>query len=450
MPGRPHSSTGTRALDRDAERRQRDRLSVHADSLPSGTLRRVTDFDAELYLRQRGEQTLRSEDTAVFDECARVLAALGLLELTVAHDIVGVYRAARALRGSPWFDEGPDDDGSHGTPDYHVHDGGRDIETSFGKVRVQYLALAPTATRIAATVQLTPQGRGPNGGPSRYMPFHPHMPQADVRDDRGRRIALHFNGGGSASQWAGAFVADEGFAPGARWVEFCGERIDLVPVDSGATILVGSVGETPRERALAYLRFRTAQNDDHDWHHSSRTAAFDTIRATGLLTPEELEVGRVAAPRPGFHPHRHPHRGVAITSAHQSGGGAARRATQGRQGRVLVGATTPVFDGIVLSVLAVRGESSEFLVDVQGATARSDMLLDEGDITARLVFAASDDRGTAYSGGLSDWSEEGYGEFGGTLRFEPGIDPSATRLTLELTTRTVRTTVSIPLRWTAP
>ncbi len=411
----------------------------------------MTDFDAELYLRQRGEQALRSEDTAVFDECARVLAALGLLELSVAHDIVGVYRKARGLRGSPWFDEGPDEGGSHGTPDYHVHDGGRDIETSFGTVHVQYLALAPTATRIAATVQLTPQGRGPNGGPSRYMPFHPHMPQADVRDDRGRRIALHFNGGGSASQWAGAFVADEGFAPGARWVEFCGERIDLVPVDSGATILVGSVGETPRERALAYLRFRSAQDDEHDWHQSTRSAAVETIRATGLLTPEELVDGRGAAPRPGFHPHRHPPRGMAVvTSAHGPGGGPTRRrSARGRKGRVLVGATTPVFDRIVLSVLAVRGESSGFLVDVQGATVRSDMLLDEGDITARLVFTASDDRGTAYSGGFSHWAEEGYGEFGGTLRFEPGIDPSATRLTLELTTRTVRATVSIPLRWAA-
>jgi hypothetical protein len=120
-----------------------------------------------------------------------------------------------------------------------------------------------------------------------------------------------------------------------------------------------------------------------------------------------------------------------------------------RRGETVLGAVTPLFDGITVAVTALLASEEGFSLEVE---TRPDVSGGPFDLTLeapQLAWWARDDLGNHYLGESGSWS--GSGDHGsGTIAFEAGLDPKAKRLELMPTGPTERAVIAVPLELLRP
>ena len=129
---------------------------------------------------------------------------------------------------------------------------------------------------------------------------------------------------------------------------------------------------------------------------------------------------------------------------------ASRGRTGGPVGALPVGATTPTFDEVTISVVGLKSGDQDFAIDVRmiGPVAFGpfdNAALDRTPVTWR----AQDERGNHYLGSLGHVSGRG-DRIRTQVAFWPALDPQATSLDLMATATTSRAVIRIPLSWASP
>ncbi|MCU1657521.1 MAG: hypothetical protein JWO57_2177, partial [Pseudonocardiales bacterium] len=231
--------------------------------------------------------------------------------------------------------------------------------------------------------------------------------------------------------WHGYYEASPGPALTAAWLEIAGERVELIASPAIATVAVehfDAADEPIEHRAARYL--------DHLRHGENPTAwaiAADAFVRCGVLAADSVAV---TAPPPHLRPTGSgPSRGTP-PAAHPS--------PDDPTNRLIVGVSTPVFDGIGLSILELARQADGFELDFAGAgvVARphDGPAIDE----PTLVFTAVDDRGGCYGGRMAEFAADGFG-WHGRVSFAPALAPDAGRLAIAVGTENARAIVTVEL-----
>jgi hypothetical protein len=435
----------------------------------------VAEFDAELHLRLTGEGLLvdhPGEDGGAWetplDAVAHALVAVGALPVATAQAIVDDYYLARSCRSGEDHSfrrhrrmammsagAGPPGAGPAGLGRFRALTCGQEIEQPWGNLVIDYVVLSDDATVLHVTMRpsaalggrfgrISPAALrvrpGPRGKAGHIGPGVPS--QLTLTDDRGTSVTAGFSGGGSPTEWTGEFEARPGLALDTRWIEVLGQRIELVDEPGpGIEVWAEPVAEQHPGRRYLYARLAMLLQAHGD-------APLDTT--IGAL----VAAGALAADDPAITEARAVARQHAQGGSRRSAGRLAepwRSLLAGRgagpDGRVMVGAATPPFGGMLVAVLAIRSTAEEFTADVEitpGVPHWHDGLtvVDE----PMLVWWAADDRGGHYLGQPGGW-HSAPDRAGGQIEFWPTLDPAATRLDIMPTTLTERAVIRIPLSW---
>jgi len=373
--------------------------------------------------------------------------AVGLIEATDAQRVVDDYGRAGALRGggrrwapAPTPSPSP-------LAQSRIVPCGHMIEQPWGRLVVRYVSLADADTRLAVTLRVSnadPSHESRRRGQhSVHAGFHP--PPLSVTDDRGTIGTGGFGGGGSDEEWAGRYDLHPPLATDTAWIEVLGERLELGTGLDSRRVTVETFDES--DRVERYLDQRLASVNRRPGV-GSIGPALKALEAAGLLRADDhLAI-----------------EALAIRDALQGNGGAAAGVTRepwrsllasrgrsgGPRGTVLVGAVTPVFDGIRAALVYLESEDEGFHCDVELNGSIAVGAHQATDLAATTVtFSAVDDLGNPYLGLLGGWSG-GNTSVSGTLEFWPAIDPRAERLDIALTTDRARATIAVPLTWETP
>jgi len=415
----------------------------------------VTGFDGELYLRLCAERMLLAGDQnsgwhGPLTERARALVAVDAVPCAVAQRVVDDYAWVRAVRGigRPHRRRNAARSATPTTPigPRRVVPCGREIGQSWGRLQLRYASFGEASTRLAVILwfdappsrAIRRRPRGPSGG---------GPPTIAVTDDRGTTASADFSGGGSDIEWRGHYRTDQPLAPDTRWIELLGERIDLPDRAGGAPVEIEYLGRAdPAERYLE--RYLEGLGDQHP-HGGSVDDVIEALIACGALAPEATAVGDTLTvaealwPTGGGPPtattRTLPQPWRSLLAARGRGGGPA--------GMILVGATTPVFEGMSAAVMQLESTDESFQIEVEiaGSTPVAAPFPDDLDRVG-ITYTASDDRGSHYLGGLAGWSGSNE-RLEGQVEFWPALDPRAHRLDLALTAQHSRAVVRVPLVW---
>ncbi|MGH8962361.1 MAG: hypothetical protein ACRDWT_14415 [Jatrophihabitantaceae bacterium] len=409
----------------------------------------MSGFDAELYLRLCGENALLSgENGAPWDdpllERARALLAVDAVPDATARRVITDYQRARALRGMGHYERST----PRSTPvtplaPRRIVRCGHTFDQPPGQLELRYASLGADETRLAVTMRMDAAPRRSRHGP---RPHRGGPNSVQVVDDQGTSAMLHFSGGGSDSEWTGYYTASQPLAPGTRWLELLGERVELVDEQFDGTVEVETFGDT--DAAERYLWHQLSSSGSPHHHGSvSLDAAVDALVACGALAPTSPTIDEaltVADALQNFFGGQAPV-GPALPEPWRSL--IARRGLGGGpRGSLLIGVVTPVFDGVSAALAELRSSGDAYELDVQIAGAGMDGPFHAGLERSRIAFSGKDDRGNAYLGGLGSFGG-GDDSMEGQVEFWPALDPLANRLDLALTTDRARAVVTIPLHW---
>lgn len=415
---------------------------------------RVPRFDAELYLRLAGERELlderrRHRPNSPLVDAAAALIATGAIDSETGAAIVADYGLAQVARSGGYaherFGMRPGQGASRpsppavGLPARRFVPIVRDIELDWGVLTIRYAGLSDDATTLGVRLRFDAAGAGQANmhGP----------PGIHVGDDRGTTSACHFNGGGSDMMWSGEFEADAPLAADTAWIEVEGERIELVHSATEVEVRVEPVELEPV--AWRYLWHSLAAGDVM-WTETDLGEAAAALVAAGLIDRDDPQLGEIAvvSSQMGY-------RGRMLRHGPPSGAAPTVRepwrsllATHGRSGiaaTLLVGAVTPIFDGVSVGVSVVDLREREFEARVE--IAPGGVLghrFGRSELSPALAWWASDDRGHHYLGHMGQWSGGGDRE-SGTVEFPRPFDPRARRLDLMPTTLDARAIISIPV-----
>jgi hypothetical protein len=317
------------------------------------------------------------------------------------------------------------------------------FDQPWGQLRLRYVSFTDAQTRLAVMLFGVKQPRrsrrhGPGG------PFAGGPPIVTVTDDRGTTASAHFSGGGNEEEWRGHYTTDQPLGADTRWIDVFGERVDLSDRVDGAPVEIESLDDLdPAER---YLRHLVERGDEQRGGVSPVDPAIEALVACGALATDAAVVEETLAVAEALNPTGAPPvvGGVALPSQWQSL--LARRGCGGGPtGTVVVGALTPVFDGISAAVLDLESSDETFQIEIEIAGIAASVF--SGDVAAvRISFTASDDRDNHYLGGLTGWSGSDQG-LEGQAEFWPALDPLARRLDLALTAERSRAVIRVPLAW---
>jgi hypothetical protein len=416
-------------------------------------------FDAELYLRLVGERLLLDRDhrgapwSSPLVDAAEALVAVGAVSESLARTVTDDYAAVMALRGE-------------GQP-HRLMPGGQtgsqrartplslprvavcfgEIETPKGMLEVSYAIFDEQSTAVGSTFRASSPRRQRRGPPRRMGPpgSGSGPPSFTLGDDRGFSTGAHFSGGGSDLEWRGQLKTHQPLARDTAWIEFDGARVELDDVSAAAIVTVEECAE--EEPALRHLWQRLATASHFRPADDSLEQTIAALVAAGALDRDAPALDAV--------------RTVARALQHgatPSGGHGALpepwRSLLGRQGsndgptgKLVVGAVTPLFDGISVAVLMLESSEDGFELEVQTTPG-----LDPGHGPApglgrrRVAWWAADDKGNHYlgTGGRWSWGDD-RGE--GTIAFWPPLDPTARHLVLRPTADTARAVIEVPLVW---
>jgi hypothetical protein len=403
-------------------------------------------FDAELYLRLTGERLLLDQDQRhggfgtplVYP--ARALVAAGVIALDDAREVVLDYQEALMLRREGWYQPfsrraARSRRPAEPFPPRRVIACDQRIEQPGGTLEIRYVSLSEQATELGVTQRFPTSGR------------HGHMvmgggPSATLADDRGTSVGSAFSGGGSESEWVGHLRADEPLAPDTAWIEVDGVRIDLAGEAPPIEVTIEPLPE--QDPAWSHLWFYAAAPDRMHDHAGGIELAIEAFLAAGAISDEDPRLDDLRAvlgqhshgPMPGRRRGRLPQPWGSIASY----GSIAN----GRRGTAVLGAVTPLFDGITVAVSTLTASGEGFSLEVETRPDVSGMAFEAELESAEIAWWARDDAGNHYLGDAGNWG--GSGDHGsGTIAFEAGVSPKATRLDLMPTGPTERAVISIPL-----
>ncbi len=433
----------------------------------------MAEFDAELHLRLAGERALidrQADDSAPvespLDAAGHALVAVGALPVATAQAIVDDYYLAQSCRSGeePHFwrqrqrllltqqaaapaGAAPGDPGR-----FRALSCGQLIEQPWGNLLVDYVVLSADATVLHVTMRPSAALGGRFGRVSPAAMRHGGRPSAiagvpgqlTVTDDQGTSVTAGFSGGGSDTEWTGQFESRPGLALDSRWIELLGQRIELVDGPGpGIDVWTEPVAEQHPGRRYLQARLATLLSAHEDAPLDTTT---DALVAAGALAAGDPAI---AAARTVLRQHtqggsRPPRLAEPWRSLLAGGSRGA-----GPDGRVMVGAATPRFDGVTVAVLAVRSTADELTADVEIAPGQAHW---HGGLSRvdepMLNWWAADDRGGYYLGQPGGWHSAPE-RAGGQVEFWPVLDPAATRLDIMPTTLTQRAVIRIPLPWAA-
>jgi hypothetical protein len=437
----------------------------------------VAESGAELYLRLAGERALLDPgpggdppEHAALETAAHALVAVGAMTAAAAQAIVNDYDLATAYRTGQHYRHHlalrraarrapapvPALPALRAAPCHRL------IEQPWGQLILRYVVLSDEVTVLHVTMRPVPppdvrsrtaayRGRLAGGGPRPRGPGGHRIGlglpgQLTVADDRGTTSTASFSGGGSNTEWHGEFQARPPLAPDTAWIDVYGERIELPGSSSGHA----EVRVEPRpdgDPAHGYLRVKLASLVESHSADALETA-IEALVAAGTLPAADPAIAEVRAVADGLFAGRAAAPGSAMALPEPWRSMLARRGRGGGpQGQVVVGATTPPFDGITLAILAVRSAEESFTADVEvvpGLTHwhRTGDAVD----TPMVAWWAEDDRGHHYVGQQGEWHSSP-DRSGGQIEFWPALDPAARVLDIMPTTMAARAVIRVPLEW---
>ena len=435
----------------------------------------MAQSDAELYLRLTGERTLldpapgegRSDDSPL-GAAAHALVAVGALTAGVAQAIVNDYGLALTYRGgdhahfhhvraqrasqraAPQPALGP----LRAVPCHRL------IEQPWGQLFLSYVVLSDEATVLHVTMRPPPLPPGqPRQRPHRAVMTGRRPPgmtghvlglglpgQLTVTDDRGTTSTASFGGGGDESEFRGQFETHPPLATDTAWLEVLGERVELsTSAPAGAEVRVEPRPEGNRARDYLWAKLASAAEFGSS---GALHTSIEALIATDALATDDPAVADVRAVS-----------GVLSRGSGTVPGGrgalpepwrsmlARRGQDGGPQGLVVVGATTPPFDGFTLALLAVHSTDEGFSADVEIIPGLPHWHWASGTVDEPLLaWWAADDRGHHYLGQQGNW-HSGDDRSGGQIEFWPALDPAARVLDIMPTTMTARAVIRVPLEW---
>jgi hypothetical protein len=406
-------------------------------------------FDAELYLRTLGEDTLlgivedHHDDFASLKDAATVLVAIDEIEVGRAREVLGDYAAAAAARGGfhGYLHQGLERPTPRQPPSRRVVALGDELELPSGRLRLRYAVLNDEATEISAVY--TTQA-GTSAHTSWLQPAG--LPQATVTDDRGTTAGLTFNGGGGDEHWEGTFTADQPIAADTSWIEIYDHRIPLVGAPVESTVDIQPL--PPTDLAHAQL-WRRVSLGGHHFRQSELAPTVDALVAAGRIDRADPEIELADRVLQAIPRHWGPSGTTNVRGAPDPWASLLRRSgrTDGPPGMVVVGAITPEFERHFVAVDCLESGAEGF--SVEASVSPRDVEPHPGNLDLEqdtLIWWARDDRENHY---LAHWNGSGGDEdtTTGTLAFVPALDPKAERLEIMPTGLCERAVISFPLRW---
>jgi hypothetical protein len=320
------------------------------------------------------------------------------------------------------------------------------FDQPWGQLRLRYVSFTDAQTRLAVMLWgVTPPRR-----PRRHRPggaFAGGPPVVTVTDDRGTTASAHFSGGGNAEEWRGHYTTDQPLAADTRWIDVFGDRVYLSDRVDAAPVEIESLDDLdPAER---YLRHLVERAGDQHGGEGPFVPAIEALIACGALAIDAAVIDETLAVAEALNPTGAPPvaSGAVLPSRWQSL--LARRGLGGGPtGTVVVGALTPVFDGISAAMMELESSDETFQIEVEIAGIAASVFSEDVD-GVRISFTASDDRDNHYLGGLSGWSGSDQ-SLDGQAEFWPALDPLARRLDIALTAERARAVIRVPLVWAEP
>jgi len=417
-------------------------------------------FDAELYLRLAGERLLLGGEhrgapwTSPLVDAAEALVAVGALSEPLARTVTDDYAAAMALRGKgapQRLMAGAQAGSQHALTPLSLPRIAAclcEVQTPGGVLEVSYVSLDEQGTAVGATFRASSPRRQRRGPPRRMGPpgsgFGP--PSFTLGDDRGFSTVAHFSGGGSDLEWRGQLKTPQPLALDTAWIEFDGIRVELDDVSVQASVSVEECAE--EEPALRHLWQRLATAGHFRPAGETLEETIAALLAAGALDRDAQALEQIRAVARALQHGATPSGGLgALPQPWRSLLGRQGK-NDGPSGKLVVGAATPLFDGISVAVLTLESNEDGFELEVETKPG-----LDPGHGPGpgfgrrRVAWWASDDRGNHYlgtGGGRWSWGNE-RGE--GTVAFWPPLDPTARRLEIRPTAETARAVIDVALVW---
>jgi hypothetical protein len=398
----------------------------------SFTLRIVGN--AELYLRQAGERLLLEYDRnpdgpadAPLVAAARALVAVGAITAEAGEAIVTEYGGALAYRKAdeswPFRARQAPRAASVGPGARRVVPCRRVIERPWGRLELAYLVLSEDETSLWLTI------RRPESAPG--LPWDIPGGAPALTDNHGTTAATSFSGGGRVGEATGQLTAKPPLALDSTWFEILGQRVDL----TGQPVAARAWVEPSAEEDLAWCHlWALVATVDDDGDRDTLRAAAEALIAVGLIAAGDPRLAQVRSVVDGGAAGNLPEQWrSALTAVERS---------DGPSGLVVVDATTPEFEGITATVLALRSGPREFAIDVEVTPGVWDLEVAE----PLLSWWAADDRGRYYRSWPASWGAS-LSRGSGTLTFHTGLDPLARTLDIMPTTATARAVIRIPLDW---
>ncbi|MGO9753717.1 MAG: hypothetical protein ACLP8S_18980 [Solirubrobacteraceae bacterium] len=423
-------------------------------------------FDPELYLRLIGEEVVIDAGReqggwgSPLDEAAGALVAIGVIPAAKARRITEDYFLAQSLRrgdGMPRMAMR-----ARRTPRRaanvitfkRVVPLQTVIEYPEGRLELRYVLFAEPETSLSFVYSRRPQASTARGRRGTFMyggrgpvPWSASAPT--LSDQRGNNATLSFSGSGSDTQWSGRLRTDDPIAADTGWLELDGHRIELRATNVTAEVSIEEPQETdPARRHLWHL---LAANDRHG-PTQAIDPALDALLAAGAISPQDPAIDELNAVRERLphHPQHNP--GVAgVRKLPEPWRSLLKRVGKddGPTGVVVLGASTPIFDGHRVGILSIESDTSGFTAEVM--TTGGGMVHPRfgGPADQRIAWWARDDRANHYLGASGSWSA-GADHGSGEIIFWPALDPRAERLEICPTAAHARAVISFPLRWRNP
>jgi hypothetical protein len=425
----------------------------------------VPEFDAELYLRTTGEETLlglRPKRDFLWEspllEHAEALVAIGAISAARAGSVIDDYSLAEAVRsdgGHHFHHRMATSRRSRSRPSRgtalkprRVVPCNRTIEDSNGALRVRHVTLSEESTSLAITWRpnLSSQPRWRRRGQTMAFGHGSAGPlQLQLTDDRGTTVGTWFGGGGSDEESEGHLTADQPLAPDTAWIEIDGNRLELTGEPVACEVRIEPLPDEPA--AVRYLWRRLAITDVPG--PAEVEGSIDALIAAGALEPDDPVLSQIRAVRESM-PH-HP----GMSSGGQSGGRSVpepwrsllRRqgSADGPDGTLAMGAVTPEFEGFSVAVSCLESRPEGFGIEVD-VTPRIDGRRFRGLGFTQLAWWAADERGNHHLGQIGNWSSE-VGYSSGEITFWPALRAKARHLSIMPTGETSRAVITVPLTW---
>jgi hypothetical protein len=426
----------------------------------------VAGFDAELYLRTRGEEIIlglgperhRPWDSPLLEQ-ARALVAIGAISRARARSVIDDYSLAEAVRS---------DQGHHfhhtvsmarasrsrrlkgvALKPRRVVPCNRKIEDSNGMLLVRHVTLSEDTTSLAITWRpiLSGQSRSRRRG---HMTMFGHGPggplQPQLTDDRGTTVGTGFGGGGSDEEWQGHVTADQPLAPDTAWIEIDGTRLELTGEAVRCDIKIEPLADEATAHRFLWRRLATT-----DFHGPPEIeGSIDALIAAGALQPDDPVLAQIRAVQQAMphHPGMSPAGHGGTRSLPEPWRSLFRR--QGREdgpeGALALSAVTPEFDGFSVAVSCLESRREGFGIEVDVAPGLEGHGPSRGFESRQLIWWAADERDNHHLGQLGSWSGgESYSS--GEINFWPALRPKARQLSIMPTSETSRAVITVPLTW---